>query len=139
MIVLVERHKCLTLVRDAKRLQPFAIYLIYGLSNRLSRRNPPGFSGLLMPRRLGSQQRKRTMAAGNRSAATIPYDRLRCGGTAIQTRNQRGRVFHHLSWYLLCQGPYTKLLLRTTTRQTVKRSGDERDIAHCDRRHQNVS
>jgi hypothetical protein len=40
-IVLIERDKCLTLVRDAKRLQPFNIYLTHSLSNGVSHGNPP--------------------------------------------------------------------------------------------------
>src|SRR5215216_2744951 len=95
-IVLIERDKGLTLVRDAKRLQPPAIYLTYRLSNRVSHGTPPGFSRLLMPGRLGSQQGQRAISTGNRSAATIPHDRFAGCCTAIATQDQRGRVFHLL-------------------------------------------
>jgi hypothetical protein len=35
-IVFIERDKCLTLVRDAKSLQPSTIYLTHSLSNSMS-------------------------------------------------------------------------------------------------------
>lgn len=50
-----------------------------------------------MPGWLGSQQRKRTIPAGNSSAAGIPYDCLTGSCTAIETEDQRGRVFHSLA------------------------------------------
>jgi hypothetical protein len=62
-----------------------------------------------MPGRLGSQQRQRAVAFGKRSAMTIPHDRLAGSCAAIESHNQRGRVFHHLSGHFLRHGLRTRL------------------------------
>jgi hypothetical protein len=120
-VVLIERDKGFALVRNAESLQPFPIHPTHSLSNGVNQGYPPGFSRLLMPGRLGSQQRDRTVATGNRSATTIPDKRLTGGCAAIETDNQGGKIFHHLSCHFLRQELQTCLLFRPSLDTAINR------------------